>query len=371
MLAGPALSAPLRIGAATQGYNYFNRVGATTAQHDEDLKACFEEVRWVTSADTLVNGGFGGAVGSGSGALGALLVGMMGGGVGPSAIENCMLIKGWRVALVPEAKGVALWSADKATINAALSPLIGADLPPDQIARYWANDAANGTTKRFDMRPPRSGVHSLSLKLLDKVELPEGRDFTAPKLKQTKPLDKMTLASDPPGQAILIFHVRGASRATGFNALFMRMTDDGAAYAQDGEPNFLGVGRAGEGYDAQQGAWRAFAITPGLWRFYGINSGITDVDLCFGSPAVMIKAGEVIYGGDLDLSSTQMNAVMTGLSAQDWLSAHPELAARVKPAAYTNGWTSTCFANTVYALEFEGFPFKPGYSWGSRAAARR
>ncbi|EGF93227.1 hypothetical protein ABI_16670 [Asticcacaulis biprosthecium C19] len=43
------------------------------------------------------------------------------------------------------------------------------------------------------------------------------------------------------------------------------------------------------------------------------------------------------------------------------------LGVAVTPAAWVNGYTYACRQMLMYALEFNGFPFAPGYHWGLAA----
>jgi hypothetical protein len=94
------------------------------------------------------------------------------------------------------------------------------------------------------------------------------------------------------------------------------------------------------------------------------NGGI-ELNFCLGSPSFEVKAGEVVYAGQLDMKQDRLvpNFALEPVTA--WL-AGAKAAARLRPAGYTNGSRGTCAPNSIYALEFEGAPFEQGYVLGSK-----
>ena len=87
------------ISEPVQGFAYYNRPGATLEQHDAEFRDCLAatNVRPNNSAPTP-----------------SIATQLIWGGViqaiGTSAIENCMIARGWRVFQLPEAEGRAATS---------------------------------------------------------------------------------------------------------------------------------------------------------------------------------------------------------------------------------------------------------------------
>jgi hypothetical protein len=109
----------------------------------------------------------------------------------------------------------------------------------------------------------------------------------------------------------------------------------------------------------------AIVVPPGRWRIYGL--GLSPIlNLCLGSPSFEIKAGEIVYAGEFDLSRDDVSPNLDLAPAQAWLAGQNR---KITPAAYANGSLGPCGDNSIYALEFKDAPFEPGYAWGSRAAA--
>src|SRR5687768_14606467 len=100
---------------STGGYTYFNKPGADLEIHDAELRACVAEARKTSQPDT--NSG----AGAGYGLIGALVAAVVEGAIdamherrGVAAnIENCMVVKGWRVVRMPEEEGAILAAMDQ------------------------------------------------------------------------------------------------------------------------------------------------------------------------------------------------------------------------------------------------------------------
>ena len=73
----------------------------------------------------------------------------------------------------------------------------------------------------------------------------------------------------------------------------------------------------------------------------------------------------MLYAGAFDLAAEDITPDMDLAPARAWLG---DAARPVSAAAYANGSLGPCGDNSIYALEFKGAPFEPGYAWGSRGA---
>jgi hypothetical protein len=338
---------------ATEGYVYFNRPGADMAQHDSELKDCLNgrpQERYIVTG------------------RGALIRDMMlkhwASARAQLNVETCMVVRGWRVMQLPAAEGVRLAALDQTRLVAELSPWVGSSTPPGLLMRAWANQAA-----RFDTivaRSPSSpGQVLLSLQAMDPDAPPPAQSVLKPMYPasatpppQAIPLGANELDKTPPGWAIVIARLTGSNRAIiniggkdGPSMLWQLM-----AKPRHNNPN---AGRT----DGVQ----AFAVPPGRW---GLLGTLLLTDYCLGAPAFEAKAGDVVFLGSFDFSREALQPDMSLEPIQGFLSETPGMTARVKPVAWVNGVTAPCSFYVNYALEFDGFPFEPGYEWGSRAPGR-
>jgi hypothetical protein len=106
------------------------------------------------------------------------------------------------------------------------------------------------------------------------------------------------------------------------------------------------------------------AVPPGRWRLQGSGA----VSFCLGGPAFDVGASEAIFAGGFDAVHPYAPD-MTLAPAQAEL-ADAALAARLKPADWTNGESFACSAltpQTIYVLELPGAPFVAGYAAGTHA----
>jgi hypothetical protein len=292
-----------------------------------------------------------------------------------ASLENCMVVHGWRVVRLDEPEGQALTKLAPAELRSKLAPWIGSARPPGSVARAWANDAANGTIDHFSLRPGHTKKGQLSLIALaaGPIQVP-GRTSASPG-KVEKPridpkwpkgsLKAAEFAAVPAGAGIVIVAIRGMGFTRGNGFVFQRIgpRPDVRAAALDHAPDrfeALASSLAGS-------RTLAVALPPGRWRIASDINGVMELNYCLGSPSFELKAGEVVYAGNLDLKSASLRPDLSLERPRQWLAGAPAAAAAVKPAAWTNGARGPCGPNSIYALEFAGAPFEPGYSLGSRA----
>lgn len=373
--AAPAPADQVNISEMTRGYTYYNRPGADWAAHDKDLVDCAVEAAKTRSIDDQINNGA-------NNGIAGILVGYAFGNAYnratfAAALENCMVVKNWRVVQLPDDEGRAILATRAAGVREKIGPWIGAESPYGTIMRVWNNDAAHASTHRYEIRPGRKVDGSLSLVAISEnpyTPAPQANLFDNVQrirldkkwpLKWMKPTE---LGRGPAEGAVLIFHIRGMSFANGIGVTFVRMGPDAftpASYVDHG-PDVLSaaVGLLGA---KKEGNYLALVVPPGRWRLAGMGV-MPVVNFCLGAPSFEVKAGEVVYAGSFDLGAAELGPDLSLDGPRSWLAGAPQ-AATLKPAEYTNGWTGACGDNSIYALEIPGAPFRDGYQWGGAARA--
>jgi hypothetical protein len=349
----------------TPGYTYFNRPGASMEDHARDVVACarlagaVRSMAAIWAGDTLSSPVSFGPVGQGTERALAM-----------ASLENCMVVRGWRVAKLPELEGRELAALAPADLLQKLSPWIGADAPHGEIVRRWDNDAARRSAHRFG-QGPRTKDGQLSLL----AAAPELRRLPPPNLREPpspwkdprwpqKPIEAAALTNVRPDAGVVLIEIKGDGIRAGWGLVFNRVGSDSDTWpsATDHAPDKLEVVRLG----VFRHGIEAYALPPGRWRIYGLGVGPT-LNLCLGSPSFELAAGEVTYAGAFDLSAEDITPDMDLAPARAWLG---DAKRPVTAAAYANGSLGPCGDNSIYALEFKNAPFEPGYVWGSQAARR-
>ncbi|WP_040309732.1 hypothetical protein [Asticcacaulis biprosthecium] len=104
----------------TPGYTYYNKSGATIADHDVEVVACATEAMKVQSFGGQVNRA------TANGLLGFMISDALSDAADRGAfaisLENCMVVHGWRVVRVPDAEGKKLAKLPPAELVAQISP---------------------------------------------------------------------------------------------------------------------------------------------------------------------------------------------------------------------------------------------------------
>ena len=130
------------LGELAPGYTYYNRPGATVADHNRELADCVQRtLTWYYGPPS----GAGDVLGYGP--IGSMVFGMVWNGpvagLEAAQVENCMVVRGWRVVDIGEARGKTLSTAPLDTLSAALADEIGASSPSGEIVQL---SAAPGST---------------------------------------------------------------------------------------------------------------------------------------------------------------------------------------------------------------------------------
>lgn len=356
-LAETSFAEPVTIGEPTRGYTYFNRPGSDLAAHNAELVECLSIAALVTSEDERAIEQSPGLV---SGILVPLIVGEMTRGTRPAAIENCMVVRGWRVVRLPDAEGEPLSVLNPDSLTEQLQAWIGSDEPRGDIVRFWNNDAARASTDRYELRPGATNRGSLSVSMLgDQRIVPIDRTLTPSITVDQLPrsVSARALSNLRPGAAAVIVFLKNASPRNGVGISFERVSPAGG-------DNTLLAWSHGFSRRNGDGVWRAFIVPPGRWRMSGLHA----LSLCLGSPGFEVDGGEIVYAGTFDLGAETLGPDLDLTAVRSWLSVEPSLVSRVRAARYTNGWTGTCGGSSIYALEVPGASFREGYTWGSARA---
>lgn len=349
----PVESPQVKLNASRGGHTYFNRPGADLAAHNAEMKACMKQADLTVQPD------------NGQGGLVAAIMQAMVDGQGNHAnVENCMVVRGWRVMKLSDARGDYIAKLDAGGKAHELSAMVGAAEPPGDIVRVWNNDAADNDTNRT------GGAHffggkSLSFGVVQPdpyvapaaVKLPR-QPKTA---KPPKALKPEKIAGVPDGFALLVVNAKGGS-LNGATLVLRRESADPAApaWVKDGLPDTVLVAANRK----PEGATQVFVVPAGKWRIQSMSGYLITVNFCLGAPEFDVKAGEVAYAGSFDFKAHDLGPDLSLDAPRGYLAAHPDLAGPIRPVSYANGSTATCGDNYIYALEVRGAPFISGYGWG-------
>ena len=376
-ITGPARAEPaaerIEIGQIATGYTYYNRPGATLADHNAELIDCAQ-----ISFHPLP-GAQPGTMGSG---LASKLIwsGPVA-GLAAVRVENCMIVRGWRVVRLDPEEGRALAPLSDPELASRLTPWIGAVEPHGQIVRAFANQAAHPGRYHTASRPAAPGKGQFSLRIsgqqsvgrIGVITPPSAPGQPPPPLRPQpgpppaidaqwpkRPVLLADIGKAPPGSALIVTRVVGAGNPYGMYVGFARVNPEGAdkGVVRDGAP-VLQYAAGGIGAPKEAGGWFVLVVPPGRWSLAGAGF----IDYCLGAPSFELKAGEIVYAGtfsrlgpdffpDLDLAPAK--AFLAGAGGE-----------RVRAASYVNGLRSPCLGYGVtYAMEFPGAPFEPDYHWG-------
>lgn len=401
--------------APVSGHTYFNRPGATPEQQRADLEACHTAVFAMVQPVGESSG-----AGAAYGLVGALLE------VGFqieaqqlaqrrahfSHYESCMVMRGWRVVRLNETLGAELDALDQASLAPRLAPMIGAETPEGEIARVFANEAADGAAALFGI-PQIGDAESLSLQALPAdspaflappptaAERNAGRrrPGSGPDTREEYEARRAAREGDPEQvQARRETHERALAQLVGPGEAARNTRPRDIARLPDNS-TLIVVRMAGLGYGsgvmlmrpgAQEGTVdfvtavvpTAFisgpkeqtvvaVVPPGHWRLSGfVGPGGYITSFCMGAPSFEVAEGDVVFAGSFAFGATGERLDMTLDPARAALANAPNLAARLRSADYRNGETFECgAASNFYTYEIADAPFADGYTFGSRANA--
>ena len=346
-----ATSAAADVSAMTRGYIYFNKPGADGAAHTAAVSACVEESAAArsfvsrTASDPNTSPPPAGVVSAlfwgsrfNSGHLGTAM----------SAIENCMVVRGWRVIRLSDREGRAMAGMRQADLMAALEPWIGAEAPHGAVARIWSNEAADSAGRRFAELPPVSEDGMLSLKAVtgrdagqftDRVQVHPG---PLPAFSYVRAVSAADARIPVSGQGIILASVRGLSVRNGFGIL-LRNEDTQ-------HPLTIGLDRSLPAFTPDQ--VYAFRVPAGRWRVAGMISNSNQyLDFCWGAPAFQVESGRLVWAGAFDLNAANLKPDLDLTAPRRWLAGSPD-GVDLVPAVFVNGSTAACDGSTLYSLTF-------------------
>jgi hypothetical protein len=364
---------------SSDGYTYFNKPGAQVAVHDADVRDCKVKAGRLHQPDTsppVYAPGLAGAIGAAIGK--AIVMAMNDAKARPVNVENCMVVKGWRVVALDPVAGEAADKLETAAKVARMTPLIGAAEPEGTIVRVFANDAASNQTAGM-FSPARNTIKS-ALSVDAMGDPPENDKPTkekappAPKLAKSArppaPLKAEQLGEIPADSALIVVNVQGTGA---FSVTFERQGPDAKTPAwADGRPGAFLAGqpvKATATAGGAQGTTHVFAVPPGRWKIAHMSAGLFTVSLCLGAPSFEVAAGDVVYAGSFDPASATNN-IGPEMTLEPYRAVFPALSGlgdKMRPATYVNGSTGQCQGAYMYALETTGGQFAEGYAHGSKA----
>jgi len=356
-LGGPASAASL-VGA-TEGYTYFNRSGADPAAHDADLGACMGYAARMKATDLL---------GSGRG----MLLAMLEDGASSANIEHCMVVRGWRVMRLPDGEGLPLARLKQPELAEKLAGFVGASSAPGVVVRAWANEAMFASTQRTGPARLLKGGSSLSVASLPEAAVKAATDGMKPERPKrypdyampfSRPLKLAALGALDPGAALVVFDIRDTGMTNAVT--FVREGPDPTrpAWAVDQQKDTVWIA-GGSTFQTKDGArLGAYAVPPGRWRLLTVGGPYSITSFCLGAPGFDVAAGEVVFAGRYSFKEAEFGPNLALDDSRAMLAAWPDLAAKLRPAAYVNGNLGLCEGQNLYALEVKGAPFVPGYAW--------
>lgn len=389
-----------RLSQTSEGFHYFNKPGADIDIHDADLLDCIQAQRFLDQPSQNAGTGGGGLLGAVAAGIGQGIANGRLNRRGIAAnIENCMIVKGWRVIGIDKLMGNQLDDLKNPELRPYIEKWVGLENPAGPVLREpFKNDLYSGFTDFYLAK--KAGESSLSVRSYlhilkeeisayyglneqPKTENPRAdRPFKDSKRKRSQwsPILKATeLSSADPDGTYLVLRVKGAnSRGKRTGPRFIRLNKQGTAHALDGQPSvtFATARRTSfkKNRDTKEfDSTFVYEIAPGTWSLAAITKNIGDLahmSLCLGAPTFEVAKGDVIYAGTMILPVTggfPINADDLTVAKQI-LANNPALADRVQRVNYTsNGQRLVCSGAYLYAYEIPDIPFQEGYEWGSKA----
>lgn len=370
-------SAETNLVGPSSGATFFNRAGATWADHAQDIAACQQILADVsynrrTTTSTGPAGGWGTATAITMDAVGNTLARRR---TYAAGMENCMVVRGWRVVRLPELEAAEYDALAPAALQERLSELVGAEEPIGEIVRVFNNDMLLPDTI-WTGRPRDLDIVSLSLQASpaaseDEPDKPNARLPNRPRSAFPPNPRGVRGAARLPADATVIVIESGGSTdfSESISVRFERIGADPSvpAWVEDGQPAEFEFWLGGGDIDVIQvppGRWRLTSMT----RTSGFDYGVYTTDLCLGAPSFEIAAGEALFAGSF-LANGAFGPNMDMTSVQTAIAEAPSIASRLRPASYVNGNAYPCGGNYIYAVEVPGAPFVAGYVGGSNVAA--
>jgi len=375
LLAAPTVTVAASLNqSASAGYTYFYRPGASMRTHDEDVTTCRTlssatvqpgHAAYLATTDPYASSGFWERMqnaGQSENRLGREV-----------NLDNCMVVKGWRIVAVDVATGTALAAQSRARRLAEIAGWVGAEQPHGVIVRRFDNEALDTATSMFTAASPQSqrlDVDPLPPSTADFVRLdpddPTATSTAPYAIPRPKPLRSEPVRPPSSTSGLIAIALLGSgSDIGGFRLVFERVDAKGAPFDDKKTAEFT----VAQSQLKTAGPLRIFAVPAGHWRIAAVAQGPYMVNFCFGAPAFYVAPGAVVYAGAFDPHAPSRSPVMDLAAARAALSPDSPVAAMMRPADWRNGSVGRCRGAYIYALEFPGRPFVDDYHLGSLAAA--
>jgi hypothetical protein len=358
--AGAAVAEPVHLASPSKGTTYFNRSGADMAAHDRALKACLLIAE---------EGIFGPPISLTGGIVPDLMAGGQQNFIRRANIENCMVVRGWRVIGVMDSPGGDLARLRGEALVTRLSTLVGAREPEGPVLRFWNNDATNPETDKGDMPGYLVGlnlsIQALTLDPSFKTQLATVRhlEFAPWKVAFARPTTIDQLDKRPEGSAVILITLRGAKKSNDTRLHLEREGPDRYATAPTAEGPvtagmMLGKGAVRTANGSLEQTFQVI-VPAGHWRLAGAGELVS---FCMGAPVFNLEPGAVVYAGAFDFSKQGFGPDLSLDLIKLYLQAGaPKAAETVRAAAWVNGSVKGCSGVGMYGLEFPEFPFREGY----------
>jgi len=371
----PAEPAVMDVSRVFQGFTYYNKPGADMATQAADLKYC----RSIAVLGVQPHEGTASIAGGVIGYLLTTAVITVEANRGVAAnIEDCMIVRGWRVVQISDSEGGMLTKLDQASLSAQLGVWVGGDPPHGQIVRLWDNDMAKGKTIKFREAGAISHRSLSVLALAKDLDAPATRPPPGPQppksALQPRALNAAHISGIVlgPDEAMVIVRLRNPGVETGAYLEFERLGPDPntPAWYADQRPFDVTTGKT-YWQAKKEGDDYAFVVPAGAWRLASMMGGLfTTINFCFGAPAFAIKEGEVIYAGAFDFAADDIGPDMDLAPVKPFLVKAPLLAAKLRAADWVNGYASLCRGTYFYDYEIKGAPMRDGYVRGNAPLAK-
>ncbi len=361
MLIGPmALAEPVNLVRQSEGYTYFNRSGADLAAMYRDIEGCIARVTGSSS---------GAGYGPVQGFAGELIAGALRNGMTMVSLENCMVVRGWRIIRVDDKEGAAFSRLPADRIAARLEEWTGSEQAHGTVVRSWANDLTKVDTIKSAF-PNMAARPSLSVLAVPRSEGGRSQPGQSSqpswpaKMNIFKPATPDQLIHVQDGAAILIVTLRNSAPKDFVRLKLLRLgpnQHDPASFT-DGRPDTLWLTLPKTSNGTPSGApivlTTSFVIPAGRWAIYGVSDVMT---ACLGTAYFDVGAGAVIYTGAFDFGVDGLPLDPSLEPARAHLQALPNLQGQITLAQWTNGATITCPGTYAYALELPAAPYANGY----------
>ncbi len=317
MLLGGALAGPASV-RSSPGATYFNRPGADEVALYKDLAGCLDIIDSLPTVNLIVGPGL---LSSGVAAVRT-----------SANLENCMVVRRWRVVRLPDAEGVAAARLKPRELADTLAHWIGIDPPHGSVVRTFGRGQGGASRLSDTLRAPFGDNPSLTLRSIDLDQLNSVRSKPPkqrpPKERYAKQLRPELVAPTSGSDAVALVRVMGGGGVLGF----MRVGADGSAL-EDGQSNVFFVKspskRAGV-------AATAVSIPPGRWRV----AGVSGIQTCLEAPSVDLQTGDVIYLGTFDIADG-VTVDMDGAPFATLIEASP-VRGSLRAAKWINGSRQPC-----------------------------